>query len=229
MKKALLIAGLIGASAVAVRADTLALWTFETSQPAGTGLSITASPESGSGLATGSHTNASTAFASFVGNGSAHSMSADHWGIGDYWQFQTSTTGFQDVHLSYDQTGSATGPKSFDLSYSTDGSTFTLVGNFSVLQNGATPNASWNSATAQSAYNFGDDLSSITALNNASSVYFRLTDSSTVSINNGTVGTGGTDRIDNFAITANPVPEPSSLFLLGGLGVLAIALARRHS
>ena len=69
----------------------------------------------------------------------------------------------------------------------------------------------------------------MSALNNGSSVYFRLTDVSTTSINGGTVGTGGTDRIDNFTVTADPVPEPSSVFLIGGLGSLAFILVRRRA
>jgi hypothetical protein len=68
----------------------------------------------------------------------------------------------------------------------------------------------------------------VTALNNASTVYFRLIDNSTTSASGGTVASTATDRIDNFTITATPqaVPEPAS-FALFGLGALAVAGTRR--
>jgi hypothetical protein len=41
----------------------------------------------------------------------------------------------------------------------------------------------------------------------------------------GAVSTGGTSRIDNFIVT---IPEPASLSLLGGFGLLAWVTARRR-
>ncbi len=49
-------------------------------------------------------------------------------------------------------------------------------------------------------------LSGITALNNQANVYFRLIDLSMTSASGGSVGTGGTDRVDNFTISATPEP-----------------------
>jgi hypothetical protein len=56
-----------------------------------------------------------------------------------------------------------------------------------------------------------------------------LFDESAVSANGGTVGTGGTDRVDNFVVSASPVPEPSSLALglIGGFAWL-VALRRKR-
>jgi hypothetical protein len=53
-------------------------------------------------------------------------------------------------------------------------------------------------------------------------VYFRITAQSAAG------GTGGTGRVDNFAVSANLIPEPASLaFLsLGGLALLARRRAR---
>src|SRR5262245_5221908 len=41
---------------------------------------------------TGFHTSASTVWSNPAGNGSTKSVSSDHWGIGDYYQFLFSTS-----------------------------------------------------------------------------------------------------------------------------------------
>ena len=53
------------------------------------------------------------------------------------------------------------------------------------------------------------------AIDNAPTVYFELADADTTSANGGTVATSGTDRVDNFTVTASPiaVPEPSASLL----------------
>jgi hypothetical protein len=203
-------------------------WTFESSfgSIGGTSNHIdNITPETGSGLASEVHASASTAWSSPAGNSSAHSLSANNWAVGDYYQFQTSTIGFSGISVQYDQTGSSTGPRDFTLSYSLDGSSFTQVGSlYAVLLNGGAPNPSWGAATGSSAYTFSYDLSGVSALDNAASVFFRVADASTTSIGNGTVATTGTDRIDNFTVFVAPIPEPSTVALgiLGGLiGVVA--------
>jgi hypothetical protein len=200
---------------MALAQSTIADWTFETSQPA------TAGPfaaEVGSGSALGSHAGAAT-YSSPSGNGSAHSFSANTWAVNDYWQFQTSTLGYQNVSVSYDQTSSSTGPGLYDFSYSTDGVNFSaFASGYPVLVNG-TPHATWNTTTSSSFYTFSYDLSSIIALNNASAIYLRITDVSTTSAGGGTVAAAGADRVDNFKIMASLIPEPQSLMLLtlGGM------------
>ena len=169
-----------------------------------------------------------TVYSSPAGNSSAHSFSSTLWAVGDYYQFEVSTAGLANVKLSWDQTSSNTGPRDFVLQYSTNGTSFTTFGSqYSVLANGA-PNTPWTSVpgTPNPAYTFTQDLSSLTALNNAATVYFRFTDNSTVSANGGAVGTGGTDRVDNVTVTG--VPEPGSIVLaaLGAVG-LVMALRRR--
>jgi hypothetical protein len=188
---------------------TLAKWTFETSVP------TTAGPhaaEEGTGNATGFHASSSTVYSNPVGNGSSESFSSNFWGIGDYYQFQTSTSGQGSVRLSWAQTRSSTGPGDFDLQWSTDGTTFNTAMSYVVEP------ISWSSVTANPLSVFTADLSSIGALNDQPNVYFRLTATSEPG------GTGGTNRVDDFMVM---VPEPSSLALMMLMGVSLLSAARR--
>jgi hypothetical protein len=202
-----------------LQADILGDWTFETSQPVTAG---PFSPENGSGSALGFHAGAAV-YSSPAGNGSLHSFSSSIWAVGDYYQFEVNTTGHTGVTISFDQTSSNTGPGGYNLSYSTDGVNFSLFTSYTVLAN-ATPNIPWNTTTYNSAYTFNFDLSTITALNNQTTVFLRLVDNSTVSANDGTVGTTGTDRVDNFVVSATVVPEPAAMLLavLGGLTCVVV-------
>src|SRR5262249_5365771 len=91
-------------------ADIVAQWTFESSQPASAG---PFSPELGSGSASGFHASTSP-YTSPVGNGSAHSYSSNKWRVGDYSQFTVSASGYQNIHVSWDQISSIQGPAYFD-------------------------------------------------------------------------------------------------------------------
>src|SRR5580765_8471214 len=112
----------------------LASWGFEGVTTTNTGTSPvvsvgSAAADSGA-LTAGSaftafHTSTATAWSNPVGNGSAKSLSSNNWGVGDYFQFSFSTTGFNASNRTWDQTGSATGPRDFKIQYSTNGSTFT--------------------------------------------------------------------------------------------------------
>ena len=231
MKKTItILLALVVCTAISVRADTLAQWTFETTLPAGqpgAGVALPSiAPEVGGGAAFGFHAGDST-YSNPVGNGSAESFSSTAWAVGDLYQFQFSTVGYTGIAISFDHTSSSTGPRDFTLSYSRDGSPFTDFGSYSVLANAA-PNPTWTSGTYNSIYTFFYDLSGLVALDNATTVDIRLANSSTVSAGGGTVAAGGTSRIDNFAVYSPvPVPEPSTvaLALLGG--VLGLARLRR--
>jgi hypothetical protein len=169
-------------------------------------------PEVGAGAASGYHfgTFGSPSWSTATGNGSSKSLTSAGWTNspaapnGDFYQFAVKTLGYQNIALSWDQIGSGTGPKDFQLLYSTDGITFTPFGSTY-----AASGSSWSSGTTITTSSFSDDLSSITAINNASVVYFRLMVVDNVSINNGTVGTAGTSRIDNFLVTGVIPGSPS--------------------
>lgn len=234
MKKFALLSALVaslGFTQIA-SADTLALWTFESLTVSGTAATTPSpnnfAPEVGSGSASALHASASTVWSTPAGNISAKSLSANNWAVGDYFQFTTSTLGYTGVTISYDQTGSGTGPRDFAFSYSTDGVAFTPFGStYGILING-TPNPSWGAATGGAVYNIAFNLTAVTALDNVAAVWFRVVDASTTSINGGTVATTGTSRIDNFTISATPVPEPTAAAIVGGFGLLGLLMVSRR-
>lgn len=109
----------------------------------------------------------------------------------------------QGLSLSWYQTSSNTGPANFDLAYSTDGTTFTQFGTYAVT------NDSWSSSSPPAVGPKSFDLSGITTLDNAATVYFRLRVVDTVAVNDSAVATTGTCRVDDFTVmaaSAGPTP-----------------------
>ncbi len=216
----LLIAAVSGLAIQSANADTIASWTFESSVPAAAG---PFAPEVGAGSALGSHLNASTVYSNPVGNGSAESFSSNFWSVGDYYQFTVSTLGYQDITISWDHTGSNTGPRDFELQYSTGGP-FSTLGSYVVT------NDNWSSVTYNSLSTRNANFTGFSGFDNASSVTFRLVNSSTGSVNGGTVATGGTSRVDNFTVSGiAAIPEPSMLAVSALVGLGLLAGARRRS
>lgn len=205
-----------------LHADVIANWTFETSVPTTAGPFVAeAGVNAAVSQATGFHASASAVYSNPVGNGSPESFSSNFWAVGDYYQFSTSTIGYDSLIITWDQTSSTTGPRDFVLSYSTDGTAFTAIGSpYTVLANSAP--IAWTGGTSFPEHTHTQDLSGITALNNQATVYFRMVDNSTSAANNtGTVATTGTDRIDNVVIGTIPEPASLGLLALGAVGLLA--------
>jgi hypothetical protein len=236
IKTAFVSAGLIAFGANAAKADVIADWTFETSQPGvvtlpaspGAGVAFTSfSPESGSGTATALHAGAAT-YSSPAGNGSSHSFSSTLWAVGDYWEFDVSTINQTGIQISFDQASSNFGPGTFGLFYSVNGGSYTQIGNNYTVKANASPNPTWTPSTYYNIYTFTPDLSSLgTALENATTLALRLVDEGTVSANGSTVTTAGTDRVDNFTVTAVPEPVNVALGVFGGMmGLVALARSK---
>jgi len=193
----------------------LAGWTFETNPPTTAGPLIA---DIGSGEAT---SNTGGTFSNPFGYGSAESWSSTNWNVGEYFQFSVSTLGLSNVRIDWAQTGSATGPRDFQLQYRVDGAEFANLLDYSLIA------SNWN-GSINTGHDFGFNLSSISAVNNAAAVDFRMVMRNTTSIGGETVGGGGTGRIDNVFIRG--VPEPSALLLLNAcLAPLSLVRRRRRT
>ena len=199
------------------KADTIAEWTFETTYPGywlDAGVWFTNIPaDIGWGTASALHSQA-TGYVVNSGNGSTHSMGVTNsWEVGDFFQFAVSTAEYQNITISYDQAGSLTGPRMFFFEYSIDGSTFAKFGSDYRVNVGQ-----WTYSSTSTTNSFSFDLSSVTSINDQTTVYFRIVDDSTIAIGGGTVRGYMDDRIDNFLVSAQPVPEPSTMALtvIGG-------------
>lgn len=200
----------------AIAQTTIAKWTFETSVPATAGPHVA---EVGAGNALGWHANGVAAYSNPVGNGSAESFSSDRWTPGDYYQFEINSTGYTGLTIEWDQISSSTGPRDFILSISTDGINFTPYagtgGTYTVIEN-TMPNNWASSGLPKSASQYTLDLTSLLAINNQSTVYFRLVNSTTTAVNGGTVASGGSNRVDNFTVTGFPVLSINNVTLNEG-------------
>lgn len=187
--------------------DVLARWNFEaldfTSATGSTFTVSTGSIVADSGLlVTGSefsanHASSASAWTTPAGNGSTNCPSSNGWATGDYWQFKVATTGYSNITLVWDQMGSNTGPKSFLVQYSTDGSTFTDVpsSGYDIA------NDAWSAGTYKAVSTRNLSLAAISALNNQAAIYIRITlAAGSTAINGSAIASSGTSRIDNFYI-----------------------------
>ena len=221
MLKTALAATALAALSFSAQAVTIVQWDYEGyTAPTGTFNTFGGiSPTIGTGSGSVFHSTAAT-FSTPSGNGSTKSISANNWSVNDYWQFRFSTVGYSGVSVTFDQAGSATGPRDFTAFYSLDAINFTSLGSYTVALSTWSPTAP--------ATGFDHSFTLPADANNALTVYVLLRDTSTVSVNAGAVGTGGTDRIDNFTVSATPVPEAdTAAMLLAGLAALGFIAKRR--
>ncbi len=199
-------------------AAVLAQWTFENLT---SGLPVTNSAfgtayaeaglQSGSAALTGLHASSATAYSTPSGNGSLKSISANNWATNDYYQIRFSSAGHHNLKLTFDHTGSGTGPAEFLVSYSTNGGTFTTFSNYDIAKTNATSAATWNNTNSNSVSSVTMNLTPVEGLNNQSAVYLRFVMRSTASLGGGTVGTAGTSRLDNVVVEAVSIGTPPTL------------------
>jgi hypothetical protein len=198
-------------------ATTLAQWTFETSLP------TTAGPHLAEGglFAASSEALGGTGgvYSNPVGNGTAESFSSTLWDLGDYYQFKTSSLGYQGLSLTFDAISSSTGPRDFKVQASTDGSLFTDIG--FTYQNRVNSSPAWTSGSNSGLDTFTTSLPS--SLDNQANIWVRLVQNSTTSASGGTVATSGTSRVDTVTIDGTEVPEPATclLMLVGMAGMIS--------
>lgn len=212
-------AAALAAAATAGRAATVTGFTFENvtvGSAAGTTPSVTAGGSGSSvnsdlgvvaGTVTALHASNLTVYSTPAGNGSAKSFSSNNWGIGDFYQINTNTSGVTGVQLLFDQTSSGTGPAGFKVSYSTDGGT-----SFTDLPGGSytiNPAVAFSSGTENPNVPPRFLFSFNGALDDVPNAVIRLVDTTAPG------GTAGTSRIDNVIVGTNLVPEPGALGLLG--------------
>jgi MYXO-CTERM domain-containing protein len=228
MKTSLLLPAVLGSMlAGSAHAAVLAGWDFETNAPTLTTGSVgpTIAAETGSGNFAGFHASSAANWNTITGNGSVTAWGSDDWTTGDYYQFSTSSAGYENITISFDQIGTGRSPQDFQFSYSTDGTNFIDFGSaYSVDRN--RPGNTWSSTTSiPSGFSF--DLSGISALDNATTIYFRLTQVGTDSVTTGlAVAPTGFDRLDNVTISGTVVPEPAAA-LLGAIGLAGLFRRRR--
>lgn len=202
-------------------ATTIADWTFEGSQintvvSTNSSILLPAIGPSGS-MAWGHHAAANSSFGGVTGNGSSTALTANHWAVGDFFEFQTSTLAFTNISVLFDQYRSDTGPTNWDFEYSVDGTHFTTALTYSV-----TNAPSWTASTCRSAFTFTIDLTHVTALSEEDNVFFRLVADSAPS------SALGASRVDNFLALGKPAPEPATSILIGAGVCLLLFVRRQH-
>lgn len=170
------------------------------------------------------HTSTATSYTSVSGNGSPYSFSSNNWSPNDYYQVVLPTSGRTNLTLTWDQARSSTGPLSFALQMSTDGSSFTQLTTYSVLQSGGggAP-GTWVTGSYNPIYS--NTFSLPGTADNQATLYLRFTN-----VTGSASASSGANRIDNISITTVPVPEPGTVAMLaaGGGILLAKGLRRRR-
>jgi hypothetical protein len=234
MKKTLCTLLVLSAACFALQAATITMWDFDSPTPDANTATGTLVPNYGVGTCTLIGAPAysfaapaqSTSDTDSPGDNSGlrtvtyptASLNNKKYGI----QYLTSTVGFTDIHLQWDQNNSATSSKYWRMQYTLNGTTW--IDKDVITASG---DNLWVDGRT-------DDFSSIPAAANDPNFGFRLVSefvytatgsgaaSYTANATGSTYGAGGTMWMDYVVLTGTLVPEPStaSLCLLGGLAVL---------
>ncbi|BCN32265.1 CehA/McbA family metallohydrolase [Anaeromicropila herbilytica] len=118
-------------------------------------------------------------------------MSSSGWNVvGTYWQFDFTTTGYENLSISFMPRSSGTGPRDFKVQYSTDntnwidvaGATYQVTKDFTVTQSFDLPSS----------------------ISNVPNVQIRLVTTSTNAVT-GTVASGGVSNIGNIVLSGTRV------------------------
>jgi hypothetical protein len=143
------------------------------------------------------------AFTTGTGGAGDWAISANNWVDGidtKYWLIEFSTSNCTSLTVSSKQKGSNTGPKNFKLQYRIGSAgTWTDVSGATIV-------------VANDAFNNGvlNNVSLPVACENQTSLYLRWVVTTTNAIN-GTLGTSGTDRLDDIVISGAYAPVSPSL------------------
>ncbi|MBS3775382.1 MAG: T9SS type A sorting domain-containing protein [Bacteroidales bacterium] len=176
---------------------TLAEWNFdeETLTPS---YSIPANQESGIELSGAS-------FEGYASGASGRAANSNKWEDGSdgskYWWTAFSTSDFTDIELSSKQYGSNTGPRDYRIEISTDGNTWEEVdgGNIRVGNN-------WSSGVL-------DTLALPESIADREYAFIRWAMAGDTSVNNGDIGSSGTNRLDDVLITGvNAAPQRLAVY-----------------
>ena len=249
------LAAAVFATLPVAQATTITQWNFNIA----TGVNNSPAPSVGVGSATpvGMNNNANNADILAAGGANTDSGAPNNaWrvrgSVNNGWsgttellsgaQFSASTSGYQDVVVSFDLSPTDGSPRHGQFQYSTDGTTFTSFGpllDFNAHH--GTPAVPW--------INYSFDLSSVAGVNDNPSFAFKLVSAfspDAFTNNNGPQaagtafqradagngvynGTAGNWRFDMVTIAGSLIPEPSSASLIGGaLAGLALTRSRRR-
>jgi hypothetical protein len=230
MNKAPLALAVALACAAPAGADLIAYWNFNASTPNSSsgqlGVLESLAPDAGSGTLTFSSgitlntvsdgtadgnagTFAGTTLNAIGGDASGGALTitggigggGDVISNGQSFTFGIDMTGYQDLVVTFATRGTATGFNNNQLSWSTDGVTFTDFG------------SAWDGRPT-SFFLVTRDLSSVDALDNASTVFIRIT-------LDGATSAAGNNRFDNVQFNATLIPAPGAAALLGLGGLIA--------
>jgi hypothetical protein len=221
MKRAIVLGGIVCLLALGsiANADLMAVWTFGPNS-----INYTLVPQYEYAQGTPVMTAGGADYDADGGNGVAFTDAggnshdagqALHWGDVSksggndaYIIIAIDTTGWQDMSIRWDyesdNSGGKQGPVRFDLDYAVGSDDWTnILNNEAITRDGA-----W--------HEFSYDLSSLTAINNQSSVQFRINDIKEDDIKDGDYWQ------DNVQLTGASVPEPLSIVFLalGGVALL---------